>query len=404
MKYSFHPSFFQTGIRVRISIIFRYIKRHRRLKLMLGLSAFILVLVIVLSYVEKNSNEHFNSVFDVLYFAMVTITTVGYGDIIPVTDAGKILTVLLFSIGVVLIGLMTGMIASILTASRIREGMGLKKVELNKHVIICGYNFNLESVIGGIINSSMRSLPDIVLINTHTDSEISALIEMFPEAAIRFVHGDYTSESTLNRASVGKASAAIILADPGPDGHAKPDDRTLLATLAIKSLAREVDVCAELLDSANKEHLKRAGVDQIVLSGEFSGYLLSSAVMTPGITQALRDIMLIREGSNLRREQMPRALVGKTFRDALIEFLDRDGSVLVGIISEKKTFNMDEMLTGDQSTIDDFIRRKFEEAGRNLEIESKGRVNVLMNPGKDYLISENDFALILTPKTEEPAL
>ena len=121
---------------MRISTIFRYIKRHRRLKWLLGLSAFILILVIVLSYVEKNSNEHFNSVFDVLYFAMVTITTVGYGDITPVTDAGKLLTVLLFSIGVVLIGLMTGMIASILTASRIREGMGLKKVELNKHVIV----------------------------------------------------------------------------------------------------------------------------------------------------------------------------------------------------------------------------------------------------------------------------
>ena len=389
---------------MRLSGIFRYIKRHRRLKWFLALSVFIVFLVIVLSYVEKSANEHFSSIFDVLYFAMVTITTVGYGDITPVTDAGKVLTVLLFSIGVVLIGLMTGTIASILTASRIREGMGLKKVELKGHVIVCGYNFNLERVIGGIINTSLRSLPDIVLINTRADSEITALIELFPEAAIRFVHGDHTSESTLNRASVEKASAAIILADTGPDGTAKPDDRTLLATLAVKSLARDVEVCAELLDSENKAHLKRAGADQIVLSGEFSGFLLSSAVMTPGITQALREIMRIRTGSSLRREPIPRIMIGKTFRDGVIEFLDRDGSVLVGIITEKKTFNMDEMLTGDKSSIDEFIRRKFEEAGRSLEIESKGRVNVQMNPGKDYRISENDYAIILTSKPEEPAL
>ena len=139
---------------MQISNIWRYIRRSRRLKLFLALSVFIVVLVIVLSYVEKRSNEHFNSIFDVLYFAMVTITTVGYGDITPVTDAGKILTVLLFSIGVVLIGLMTGMIASILTASRIREGMGLKKVELKSHVIICGYNFNLERVIGAQVDGA----------------------------------------------------------------------------------------------------------------------------------------------------------------------------------------------------------------------------------------------------------
>ena len=301
----------QPGRKVKKLHIWRYIRHNRRLKWLLALSIFIIFLVVIISYVEVRSNEHFSSIWSIIYFAMVTIATVGYGDITPVTTAGRILTILLFSIGVVLIGIMTGSIASILTASRIREGMGLKKVELNRHVIICGYNFNIERVIGGIINAAKRSALDIVLINTRADSEITALIELFPEATIRFVHGDYTSESTLSRAAIEKASSVIILADPGPDGQSKPDDRTLLATLTIKSLAREVEVCAELLDFTNEAHLKRAGVDQIVLAGEFSGFFLSSSVTTPGITQALREIMKIRGGNNLRREKMPAIWSGK---------------------------------------------------------------------------------------------
>ena len=141
-----------------------------------------------------------------------------------------------------------------------------------------------------------------------------------------------------------------------------------------------------------------------MLSGEFNGFLLSSAVISPGIAQAVREIMHIREGSSLMRVPVPKDIVGKTFNDAVVEFLKRSGSILIGVITEKKTFNMEEMLTSESNAIDEFIRRKFSEAGRNLEIESKGRVSVHINPGRDYRITEYDYAVILTPEKEESAL
>ena len=382
--------------------VFRLIARSRRVKWVLALSAFIAILVVIISYVE--ASEEFSKVWDVFYFGMVTITTVGYGDITPDTTAGKILTVLLFSIGVVIISIMTGSIASVMTASKIREGMGLKKIQLNGHVIICGFNSNIEQVITGINNAFKQEMPDIVLVNSYPDAEITAFIEHFPNSNIRFVSGDFTLEATLRRAAVDKASAAIILADTGSESTAKPDDRTLLATLTIKSLSNDIEVCAELLDSANEEHLRRAGADQLVLSGEFNGFLLSSAVISPGIAQAIREIMHIREGSSLQRVPVPKDIVGKTFNEAVVEFLKRNGSILIGVITEKKTFNMEEMLSSESNAIDEFIRRKFSEAGRHLEIESKGRVSVHINPGKDYRITEYDYAVILTPENKESAL
>jgi voltage-gated potassium channel len=138
-----------------------------------------------------------------------------------------------------------------------------------------------------------------------------------------------------------------------------------------------------------------------VYSGEFSGFLLSSAVMTPGITQAFRDMMRTDRGSAIKRVPIHRELIGKTFHAAVLDYLERDGSILLGIITEKKTFNMEDVLRGDNSTIDDFIRRKFDEAGRSLEIETKGRTSVSMNPGKNYRITEDDYAVILSAHTGE---
>ena len=62
---------------------------------------------------------------------------------------------------------------------------------------------------------------------------------------------------------------------------------------------------------------------------------------------------------------------------------------------------MESMLAGESSVIDSFIRKKFDEAGRSLEIESKGRLTVRINPGKEYLISEDDYAIVITSKKEE---
>lgn len=394
-KETMRLSFKRIRKRIYSSKTGHFLIRDMRARWLFAISLFMILLIILIAGVESPSNHDFDSLVDRMYWAVVTLSTVGYGDVAPSSGAGRILSIPFIMLGVMLMSLMTATFASILTASRIREGRGLQKINSQRHVVICGSNFNIERVIRGIISSSVRSIPDIVLINSRPDSDNVDLIERFPEAVIRFVNGDYTTESALLRVSVDKASSVIILADPGPDGQSKPDDRTLLAALAVKSLAHTVEVCAELLDTANEAHLKRAGVDQIVFSGEFSGFLLSSAVMTPGITQALREIMRTEGGNLIRRMPMPRDLVGKTFHDAALEFLNRDGSILLGVITEKKTFNMEDMLKGDNSSIDTFIRRKFEEAGRSLEIETKGRLTVTMNPGRDYRIAEDDHAVIL---------
>ncbi|MBT4482198.1 MAG: hypothetical protein HOC71_00805 [Candidatus Latescibacteria bacterium] len=387
--------------RIKSSYRWRFVTKNRQIKWLVGLFCLIVSLITIIALVEISANDDFSSIWDIFYWAMVTITTVGYGDFTPKTIVGRNLTVLMIIFGVVLVSFMTATIASVLTATRIKEGMGLKKIESEDHIVICGYNFNVENIIRSIISSSVQPPPEVILVNSHPETLINDLIEHFPEAPIRYVHGDYTQESSLNRASIKDASSAIILADPGPDGTAKPDDRTLIALLAIKSISQDVRVCVELLNDSSEIHLKRAGVDLIIISGEFSGFLLANAVTAPGIPQTLKELMYVNNNSEILREKIPDDIVGMSFHDAVQKYLKRFGTILVGVITEKKSFNLETVLSGKQDAIDDFIRRKFDEAGRNLEVETKGLLSVNINPGRDYHITEDDYAVVITSKEEK---
>ncbi len=372
---------------------------NRKVRLIGLLLMVLIIIVMAISILEFSTNENLRSLVDIFYWAVVTVMTVGYGDITPRTDAGRLLTVFVILIGVVLVSFLTATIASILTATRIREGRGLERIDTQDHIIICGFNRNIVGVIQSIRTAAGGSVPTVVLINDHPESVIAEVVDQFPGMPIRFVTGDYTLEGTLRRAAVTKAAAVLILAEAGRE-DSKPDERTLLATLAIKSLVETIRVCVELQDAANEVHLRRAGVDYIVFSSEYNGFLLANAVLSPGIPQAIRDLMQGGDGGGLMRRPMPGDLVGMSFRDAVVQFMDRHGMILVGVVTEKRSFNLESIMSGQGDAIDDFIRRKFEEAGRSIKLEARGRFAVHLNPGHDYVIGEDDHAVVIGPMPE----
>ena len=93
-------------------------------------------------YVTKGSS----GILDAIYWAIVTLTTVGYGDIVPVSKLGKTFALMIIISGPVLLSLVTASVASIFVERKIREGKGLETVKVKGHIIICGWNENAEKV------------------------------------------------------------------------------------------------------------------------------------------------------------------------------------------------------------------------------------------------------------------
>lgn len=344
-------------------------------------------------------------IFDAIYWAVVTISTVGYGDIVPTSKAGKVFALLLIISGPIVLSLITASIASIFVERKIMEGKGLETIREKDHFIVCGWNENGERVIDGILQQSKGSSPTIVLVNELNRDEVQTIQYRYEGKNIRFVRGNFVKEDVLARANIRRSRSAIVLADTS-GGHSieKADERTIFGTMAIKSMASRVRTCAELIHAENREHLRRANVDEIIVRGESAGSLLAKASVSPGLTDSIRLLINNQDENKLWRIPVPSKYHGKSFGDLSVHFRDKYKALLLAVIKEKEKVKLEDILSDDATFIDEFIKRKFEESGKDF-FGAKEDISVLINPPDQYELAQNDWLVVISrEKPIEPGL
>ncbi len=351
---------------------------------------------IVYFFEKDQSAEHFDTIFDSIWWALVTMTTVGYGDMVPVTIGGRIVGAFIMFSGVALVSMFTATISSIYVARKIREGKGLEKINFEGHIVICGWNEYSESLLESLLSLSTIDNLKIVLINELSEDDINNVMFKHKKLEIKYVRGDFTSENILDLANVREAQTVLVTPDNSTLSTSEPDERTLLTTLTLKAMNPSVKVYAHILNQASKGHLRRANVDDIIIRDEFTGFFLASHVANPGIPQAFSELLNYSVRMNLQRIEIPANKVGNTFGELSDYFKDAGNGILIGITSEREPVKISDVLTSDASSLDQFIERKFAESGINLEDEKGHRVEI--NPPNNLIIARNDVALIIGEK------
>lgn len=360
----------------------------------------LILLVILLASIAMNFAEPEDSVkglWDSLWWAMVTMTTVGYGDVVPKTPAGRLIGMSVMVSGILLVSLMTAAIASVFVSRKIKEGEGLDDIRDRDHVVICGWNENGLELIQNMFHDFKPKVPIMVLVNELTREAVDAIIYRFPDISIRYVRGNFTKEEILARANIKKARAAVVLADTA-GGHPaeKADERTIFACLAIKSVAPKVKTCAELRNSENREHLRRAKVDEIVVRGEYNAAILAASAANTGLSFVLKKMMDVDEPNKLWRIKVPDRFVGKHAGELADHFQHKYSGLLLAVVTETNPMRLEDILSPDATAIDGFIKRKFEESGKDFFAGGKSRTSVQINPPRDYLLTRHDFAIVVS--------
>lgn len=376
--------------------VLRILRRAARTPLtqvILAIAAAILIAATVAYVVERPENRsQFGSLGDALWWAIVTMTTVGYGDKIPTTIAGRAVGIFIMFGGVVLISILTATVSTIFVTRKLKESQGLKQIKFKNHIVICGWNYNTEDIVRTFGSLSDRP-PEIVLVNELPPERMEALLSQFKGLKVGFVHGDFTKESALELANVGNARAVVVLPDASTGIGQQADDRTLLATLTTKSLNPKVKVFAHIVNPTNLLHLKRAGADEVVVSDEMIGFFLANHILHPGAPQLVRDLLSDKHGDYVHRVPIPREFVSRTYGELLTHFKQTNNWTLIGLTYEEANLRLEDVLTHDYSAIDTFIERKFREAG--IDVRDKSDVRTIINPPSDHPIKQRDHAIVI---------
>lgn len=315
----------------------------------LNLLGIILVIVLCSGYLIA----HFEpgvSFTSGIWWSIVTLTTVGYGDISPSTPEGRVLAVLIMFFGIGLLGILSASLASMLISMRIRENKGMVTSNVNNHIIICEWNHRAKGVLKELRSDPKTEKTPIVLLADIEEKPVD-------DAGLVFIRG-IVNEETLQMAGLKQANTIIILGDDRLETTAR-DAKVVLTTLTVESINPEIYSVVELADKANEPHCQRANANEIIIGSELNSHLLASAACDHGISRIISELLSSRYGNELYSMPVPEHMVGKKFLDLFITMKTDQNTTVFGV-----------------------------QKGRGGEFIS--------NPDAEYLINEEDYLLVIS--------
>ncbi|MER5201632.1 potassium channel family protein [Streptomyces sp. NPDC002825] len=275
----------------------------KRLLMALG----VLLVTILIVYVDRdgyhdNADEKLDFL-DCAYYATVTLSTTGYGDIVPYSDTARLANILLVTpLRVLFLIILVGTTLEVLT-ERTREEFRLNRwrSSLRDHTVIVGFGTKGRSAIQTLCATGLRK-DQIVIVDPSTK-----VIETANADGFVGVIGDATRSDVLLRAEVQRARQIVIAT--------QRDDTAVLVTLTARQLNRGAKIVAAVREEENAPLLRQSGADAVITSASAAGRLLGLSVLSPSAGTVMED--LIQQGSGLDLVERPvtKSEAGKSVRE-----------------------------------------------------------------------------------------
>ncbi len=274
---------------------------------------------------------------DAVYYASVSVTTTGYGDITPISETARVLNVVFITPArvlflVILVGTTLEVLATRAGARALERRWSSK---VHDHVIVCGYGIKGRAAVHSLIAQGFEGDRIAVI-----DSDEHA-VERANHAGLTAIRGDATESGVLRRAGVERARAVIVCASR--------DETAALINLTIRSIAAEVPIACSVREEENAELLRQSGATTTVVPSIGAGRLLSQSLVSPAVTDVLEDLVSDGEGLELVDEEVTAADVGGHCRDV-------DRGQVIAIVRGPERFAYDDPRAAELQAGDRIVR------------------------------------------------
>ncbi len=301
--------------RSRVLFTKREASPKRTFVIRMGIVLLLISLVLALFWFDreglKDGADGEVSFADVFYFTMVTVTTVGYGDIVPVSERVRVLDALFVTPIRIFIWLIFLGTAYEFVVQKIIEDYRMAKLQrrLQDHIIVCGYGHS-----GRVAAREMTAMghpADKVVV---VDVSEATLRDAADNGFIG-LRGDASRETIIRKTGVEKAKAVIV--SPGRD------DTNVLIVLTVRNLNSNVRIISSAKEEENIKLIKQSGADVIVSPAKLGGYLLADAVIRPHTVSYMVDLMTAGGKINLTERFAKPEEVGKHMHEIKPELVVR---------------------------------------------------------------------------------
>ena len=264
----------------------------------IGSAIFLNLIFGSLFYVTEKSAQPDLTISDSIWWAMVTMTTVGYGDFSATTSFGRfVISYACMILGIGIIGYLIGLIAEYISQTISRMRRGLMRIFDEDHIIICNYpgENKLSEIIKEIRTIEEHQKTTIVLVS----NKLEELPERFQKSKVLFLKGNPTDEDDLIKANILKSIGVIVLAEKSQPNTA--DERSFTIGTLIELLAKKhgifIKTIVEVVNRKNFKLIDRANVEGMISDDGITSRLLVQEFLNPGIYAIIQQLLSNNLGS-----------------------------------------------------------------------------------------------------------
>jgi voltage-gated potassium channel len=288
-------------------------------------AALALTVTVLLVYLGRHGyrdvNEDGLSLLDCIYYATVSLSTTGYGDITPVSESARLVNVLVITpLRVLFLIVLVGTTLEVLT-ERSRQALKIQRWRrrVRDHVVVIGYGTKGRSAVSSMLGDDEKPVAVVVV-----DTNPSAL-EAANASGLVTVNGNGTRSDVLRLAGVAQARAVVIATNR--------DDAAVLVALTARELAPTAHIVAAVRERENVHLLRQSGANSVVVSSETAGRLLGMATRAPAVVELVEDLLTPEAGLAIAQRPVEPNEVGASPRHL--------PDIVLGVVRSGRLYRVD---------------------------------------------------------------